>query len=129
MRIEVSKTLILFFKIIFQQLPESSLGIEVKDISIPSGVYSDLEAAGLTESVLFSYNDVDLRWIGLENWTYTLDFNLTSDELKHDFVMLTFNGLDTLTEIYLNGESLGFTDNMFIRYRYNVKDILINVGI
>lgn len=100
-------------------------GIELHDISIPSGVYSDLENAGLTESVLFSYNDVDLRWIGLENWTYTLDFDTTSDDLRHDFVILTFNGLDTLTEIFLNGESLGTTENMFVRYRFDVKNILI----
>lgn len=66
-----------------------------------------------------------LRWIGLQNWTYTLEFNTTSDELRHEFVILTFNGLDTLAEIFLNGESLGTTENMFVRYRFDVKNILI----
>lgn len=103
-------------------------GIELHDISIPSGVYSDLEEAGVTESVLFSYNDVKLRWIALENWTYSLEFNVTSDYLKHNFVILTFDGLDTLTEIYLNDKSVGVTNNMFVRYRYNVKNILVDVS-
>ena len=102
-------------------------GLEVFDISIPSGVYSDLENAGITESVLFSYNDVSLRWIALENWVYKLDFNVTEDDLDHDFMILTFNGLDTITEISLNDEILGTTDNMFTRYRFDVKQNLLNV--
>ncbi|KAG5671762.1 hypothetical protein PVAND_001941 [Polypedilum vanderplanki] len=31
--------------------------IEIKNIQIPSGIFSDLEAANITESILFSYND------------------------------------------------------------------------
>lgn len=100
-------------------------GIVLNDISLPSGVYSELENAQLTESVLFSYNDVELRWIGLENWTYILEFNQTVDDLKHEFVILTCKGLDTLSEIFLNGESIGTTNNMFVRYRFNVKDSLV----
>lgn len=104
-------------------------GIKLHDISIPSGVYSDLENAGATESVLFSYNDVDLRWIGKENWTYSLKFNATKDEIQHNFVILTFNGLDTLTNISLNGQSVGSTNNMFVRFQFDVKDILIEVSV
>lgn len=96
----------------------------LNDISVPTGVYSALEEAKVTESVLFSYNDIKLRWIGLENWTYSLDFNLTKDDLKHKFVILTFNGLDTLTEIWMNNNFVGSTNNMFIRYKFDVKSFL-----
>lgn len=51
------------------------LGIELVNQTIPSGVYSALEEANVTESVMFSYNDVDLRWIANENWTYSLVFS------------------------------------------------------
>lgn len=101
--------------------------ISVSNITIPCGIYSDLEDAGITESLLFSYNDVELRWIGNENWTYTTEFEVTAQDLGHTHVTLIFNGLDTLTEIYLNGEWLGATENMFIRYRYDVKEILVAV--
>ncbi|CRL07018.1 CLUMA_CG019973, isoform A [Clunio marinus] len=106
-------------------LTNENKSIEVNDISIPSGVYSDLENSGETESVLFSFNDVNLRWIALENWTYNLEFNMTEIDLEHHFVILTFNGIDTLAEIYLNGKLIGETNNMFIRYRFDVKQILI----
>lgn len=50
------------------------LGIVIGNQSIPSGVYSALEEVNVTESVLHSFNDVKLRWIANENWTYSLTF-------------------------------------------------------
>lgn len=52
-----------------------AIGIEIPNEQIPSGVYSALENANLTDSVLNSYNDVKLRWIAKEKWTYSIDFN------------------------------------------------------
>ena len=62
-----------------------------------------------------------LRWIGLDNWTYLLNFDVTKEEITHNQVLLVFHGLDTLADIYLNKQLLGSTDNMFVRYRFNVK--------
>lgn len=42
---------------------------------IPSGVYSALELANRTGSVLDGFNDVRMRWVSLENWTYALRFD------------------------------------------------------
>lgn len=41
--------------------------------------------------------------------------------------MMTFHGLDTLAEIVLNGRPLGTTNNMFVRYTYDIKNILRKV--
>lgn len=41
------------------------------EISLPSGVFSALYG----EQVLDSYNDVNLRWISYDNWTYTNIFS------------------------------------------------------
>lgn len=38
--------------------------------------------------------------------------------------ILTFLGIDTISTILLNGQLLGHTDNMFVRYQYDVKDLL-----
>lgn len=86
-----------------------------------------MENAGIKESVLFAYNDVELRWIGRENWIYSVEFTVSQDDIQHKFVILTFDGLDTLTNISLNGRSIGSTNNMFVRYRFDVKDDLIEV--
>lgn len=43
--------------------------------TVPSGVYSALELAGLAGSVLHGLNDVQLRWVSRDVWTYALQFN------------------------------------------------------
>lgn len=50
------------------------LGIQLMNQNIPSGIFSALEETNITESLHISYNDVRLRWIANENWTYTLNF-------------------------------------------------------
>ncbi|XP_017469260.1 PREDICTED: beta-mannosidase [Rhagoletis zephyria] len=91
-------------------------------VKIPSGVYSAI--AG--EDVLKYKNDVDLRYISYDNWTYSLEF---AGEIKDSrLVNLTFHGIDTISEIYLNGHLLGHTDNMFVRYTYEVGHILEDVN-
>lgn len=88
-------------------------------------MYSDLEANNLTESVLFSYNDVELRWIAKQNWSYTTNFQVSKNDLNHKHLILTFHGLDTISEIVLNNVIIGNSDNMFVRYRFDVKNLLI----
>lgn len=111
-------------KIFLRQFHSFLAGIQIKAIRIPSGVYSDLEKNNVSESVLFSFNDVALRWIGLDNWTYSLDFEVPEDFLANSFVMLTFDGIDTIANVILNDQILGQTSNMFVRYSFDVKKIL-----
>lgn len=39
-------------------------------------------------------------------------------------VFLVLHGVDTVAQIRLNGFFLGETDNMFVRYRFNVRNLL-----
>ncbi|XP_055850263.1 beta-mannosidase [Episyrphus balteatus] len=88
------------------------------NLKLPSGIYSSLHA----EDVLLSYNDVNMRWIAYDNWTYSRTFKVEKSDIENvQFVNLTFHGIDTISTIYLNGDVLGHTDNMFVRYTFNVR--------
>lgn len=39
-------------------------------------------------------------------------------------VFLILHGVDTVAAIQLNGVLLGHTDNMFVRYRFDVRNLL-----
>ena len=39
-------------------------------------------------------------------------------------VFLIFHGIDTVADLFLNGIYLASTDNMFVRYRINVRYLL-----
>ena len=63
------------------------------------------------------------------NWIYSKNFVITADDLSHEFVILTFHGLDTITKIVLNDQLLGRTDNMFRRFKFDVMKFLIDVSL
>jgi beta-mannosidase len=44
--------------------------------------------------------------------------------LKQKYVIIVFQGVDTIADIYLNDNFIGLTENMFVRYRFDVKDFL-----
>ncbi|WP_316931371.1 glycoside hydrolase family 2 protein [Chryseobacterium sp. P1-3] len=69
-------------------------------------------------------NEKKAQWIENEDWDYQVSFSVSSKELKNDHVNLVFNGLDTFSEIYLNGKLLRKTDNMFRKWEVPVKQYL-----
>lgn len=110
--------------------------------NVPGGIYSDLMNGKFIDDVFYKHNDIKYRWVAYHSWTYNYTFNRTLptpstnlihhalcfsvDEtvLKARFVNLVFEGVDTISSIFLNGRMIGSTDNMFIRYVYNVKNVL-----
>ncbi|KAL1400011.1 hypothetical protein pipiens_007783 [Culex pipiens pipiens] len=105
----------------FWRLENSNGTLKMENQSIPSGVYTALEAALIIESILDHKNDLTTKWIALDNWTYTLDVACDVQDLNFTNVVLTLHGVDTFADVYLNDELLGSTDNMFVRYRFNVR--------
>ncbi|CAH0385284.1 unnamed protein product [Bemisia tabaci] len=92
--------------------------------TVPGGIYSDLERAKVLESVLYRYNDVQYRWVANDSWIYETYFDVSRTLLGSKQKFLVFHGLHTVAKIYLNKVLIGSTDNMFVRYRIDVKDQL-----
>uniref|UniRef100_A0A1A9Z9Y7 beta-mannosidase n=1 Tax=Glossina pallidipes TaxID=7398 RepID=A0A1A9Z9Y7_GLOPL len=95
--------------------------IKIGNLKLPSGVYSAL--AKTYGDILFSKNDDKLKWIAYENWTYTTTFKVQLDNNTRA-VNITFHGIDTVAKISLNDQHLGVTDNMFLRYSFDVLPYL-----
>ncbi|XP_017085650.1 beta-mannosidase [Drosophila eugracilis] len=93
--------------------------IKISNQTLPSGIYS-----AFAPRVLESYNDIDVRYLAYENWTYTNLFQFDFRHYKKSHINLTFHGIDTVAEIRLNHQLLGRTDNMFVRYSYEVSSLL-----
>ncbi|KAJ6642485.1 Beta-mannosidase, partial [Pseudolycoriella hygida] len=93
---------------------------------IPGGIYSDLDAAGnvFRNPIYFDYNDVETRWVGRSDWSYSREFIVSSDLLSKTRIVLICEGLDTIAEVYINDVLVGKSVNMFVRYIYDIKDAL-----
>ncbi|KAF5301663.1 hypothetical protein FQA39_LY10710 [Lamprigera yunnana] len=89
--------------------------------TVPGGIYTDLMKNNVIDDVFYERNDVQSRWIAKENWNYTTFFSVDDNVLSHRNIQLVFHGIDTFSKIYLNEVQLGTTENMFVRYTFNVK--------
>ena len=93
-----------------------------KDASVPGCVQMDLMRLQELPDPYFQMNEQLFHKLEGEEWIYKKVFNYTKcscDELE-----LVFEGVDTLAEAYLNGHLLGKLQNMFIPYRFSVKDFI-----
>jgi len=90
--------------------------------SVPGTIHTDLLNNKLIDDPFFSDNELKLGWITECDWVYQTKFDFYDNTNKK--VNLVFEGVDTVGEIYLNDRKLGNTDNMFLTYSFNVKNIL-----
>jgi len=135
----MNKTILFAFlfmqNILFAQFSQRSLSSEnwqfknSKDqkwlpAKVPGTVHLDLMDNKIIPDPFKDENEKKVQWIENEDWDYQTQFTVSSQELKNDNIDLIFNGLDTFSEIYLNGKLLKKTDNMFRKWNIPVKQYL-----
>ncbi|WP_454046354.1 beta-mannosidase [Chryseobacterium sp. Marseille-Q8038] len=91
---------------------------------VPGTVHLDLISNKIIPDPFKDENEKKVQWVENEDWDYQTQFMISSQELKNDNIDLVFNGLDTFSEIYLNGKLLKKTDNMFRKWNIPVKKYL-----
>ncbi len=91
---------------------------------VPGGVHTDLLALGRIPDPFVADNENAVQWIAESDWEYRLLFYATPALLEEEKIFLVCNGLDTLAEVWLNGQQLGETNNMFRQYRWQGQELL-----
>ena len=92
--------------------------------SVPGTVHLDLMDNKIIPDPYKDENEKKVQWIENEDWDYQTSFNISSKDLENQNIELIFNGLDTFSEIYLNGKLIQSTDNMFRKWTIPVKQSL-----
>lgn len=91
---------------------------------VPGTVHLDLMNNNIIPDPFKDENEKKVQWIENEDWEYHTRFRVTRKELGNQHIDLIFNGLDTFSEVYLNGKLLIKTDNMFRKWEIPVKEFL-----
>ena len=89
--------------------------------NVPGCVHTDLMGKHIPIDIYYRDNADKCQWIEDRDWEYSRSF--TVDTVPNG-AFLVFEGLDTYTDIYLNGTLIGKTDNMFIRHEFSVTEVL-----
>ena len=93
------------------------------DAPVPGEVHHVLLEKGLIEDPFYGKNNEKREWVEKVDWWYRKRFFVPS-ELKGKRVELVFDGLDTFATVWLNGERIAESDDMFIPLVLDVTDKL-----
>lgn len=90
---------------------------------VPCSVYHTLYENDIIEDPF--YRDNELKYLSLMDYDYCFSsfFEISEDQLNKDGLLLCFDGLDTLADIYINDELIGVAFNMHRKWEYNLLDV------
>ncbi|WP_163192577.1 beta-mannosidase [Clostridium thermarum] len=91
---------------------------------VPGSVYSDLLRNNKMEEPYYRDNELKALKLMEEDYEYCKSFDITKDMVNCEEIILHFDGLDTLADIYLNGYHMGFVNNMHRVWEFEVKKYL-----
>ena len=91
---------------------------------VPGTVYTDLLRNGRMEDPFWKDNEDKICALMERDYEYQCRFTLLPDMLKNHRVVLHFDGLDTLADIYVNQIYAGKAYNMHRIWEFDVKDLL-----
>lgn len=91
---------------------------------VPGSVQRDLIRHNVLPDPYYGTNETKIQWVEDENWDFKNTFTVSAEQLMRDDAILTFEGLDTHADVFLNGSKIVQSQNMFITYEHSVKNLL-----
>ena len=80
---------------------------------VPGEIHLDLEREGVIKDCLYGRNALEARWVEEDIWVYRKVINLDDRDISK-CSKLIFEGLDTFSYIYINGEKVAQHNNCFV---------------
>lgn len=88
---------------------------------VPGNFELDLMREKILPDLYFGTNVLQAQKLENLHLYYQTEFSYTSDGTTDDF--LVFEGIDTVAEIFLDGEKIGFTENMLHSHEFPLKNL------
>ncbi len=107
----------------FKILGDNVYGIpqEAMDAAVPGSVYQALLAHGRMPDPYYRDNELDASQLMENDFEYRTEVEVGEEFADADEVVLRFEGIDTLADIYWNGEYLGHAYNMHRTWEFPVE--------
>ncbi len=92
--------------------------------AFPVSMYQTLMANGKIDNPYYGENQYEAKELSREDCEFFCDFVPEGDLFSRDKIYLRFYGIDTLGQVVLNDKIILNTDNMFVTYEKEVKELL-----
>ena len=103
--------------------PDTSSWPHIK-AAVPGDAYLDLARAGIEGDPFYDQNLYNFRKYEFYEWVYEKTFKVPMSYGDQP-CFLRLGGVNTVADIYLNGEWVDSTENMLIAHEFDVSDFLI----
>ena len=91
---------------------------------VPGATYTDLMRAKKIPNPYYREDNGKVQWVAEKNWIYERSFDIPAQMLAKPHVELKCHGLDTLATIWINDKQVGYADNMFRSWSFDVRQHL-----
>lgn len=91
---------------------------------VPGTVFTTYVEGGMMLDPFYRENELEILQLSDYDFEYVREFAVTEEQLSCDKLLLVFEGIDTLADIYLNDTLLDSTNNMHCRYEYDVLQMV-----
>lgn len=95
-----------------------------RPMTVPGDILSALVASGEASDPYFDRNELDVQWVGREDWALTRTFDVSDGLLRGGRLYIEFASIDTMAEVLLNGQAIGTSHNMFRRFRADIASLV-----
>lgn len=92
--------------------------------TVPGDAFLELERAKVVPPLFVGTNVWAMRTWENVQWLYRKTFAAPTFDAKAERATLRFGGLDTLADVFLNGERIGTAENMQVAHAFDVTDRL-----
>lgn len=104
------------------------LPVEGIKAQIPGSVYGALLEEKLIPDPYYRDNELKVLPLMDNDFIYTTTFQVTEEMLACDSLLLRFDGIDTLADIYVNDRMAGCAYNMHRIWEYDLLDVGVHQG-
>lgn len=91
---------------------------------VPGTVYTDMLRNGQMEDPFFKDNELKALKLMDEDYEYKAEFDCEDALLEREHIILRFDGVDTVADLYLNDTHLDSVCNMHRTWEYEVTHLL-----
>lgn len=88
---------------------------------VPGSILAEMLENGMAQEPYWRTNEYQVRELFREDYSYKRSFTVQEEVLEADELCLVFEGIDTIADIYLNGELLGKAKDMHRTWRFDIK--------
>ncbi len=91
--------------------------------TLPGDIHSAMIKAGVLNDPYFGMNELDIQWVGQQDWVLSKEINVKKDFLSGQ-QFITMEYADTYFKLKINGIEVGSGNNMFRRWRFDISGFL-----